>query len=98
MMSFISYSMYIAKTLLTPKPSALRSQRTIELDQDPQMMVIKLCVKKSFKTFFSLQNPNLAYEEQEPGYVDKFHPYNNANTTLVKIPCHVYDQPVKTNK
>ena len=40
----------------------------------------------------------MAYEEQEPGYVDKFHPYNNANTTLVKVACHVYDQPVKTNK
>ena len=44
---------------------------------------------------FHFQNPNLAYEEQEPGYVDKFHPYKNANTALVKVACHVYEPPVK---
>ena len=53
------------------------------------------CVFFYFLSPYYSQNPNMAYEEQEPGYVDKFHPYNNANTTLVKVACHVYDQPVK---
>ena len=46
---------------------------------------------------FHSQSQNLAYEEQEPGYATKFHPYNNANTALVKVACHVYEQPPQAN-
>ena len=104
-MSLTLYSAFWAKALITPEPSLQAHHKNIELQVDPQAMVciysMKLLVKNTIVSLlvvaFHSQSPNLAYEEQEPGYATKFHPYNNANTTLVKVACHVYEQPPQAN-